>query len=114
MTGAALSAARRIVRAWDLTDVEVGLLLRIELNDVERFYAQNDYVLAPALRERVAVLIAIWVNLASLFGRGPIADGWIRRQNRDFNDRPPLERMMNGEIEDLQAIVRYLSLAQQR
>ena len=110
LSHAASTAARRIARAWGLCDVEVASLLGIGQSDVERFYAQTDSMLTPAARERVAVLIAIWEKLASLFGAGPIADGWVRRRNRDFDDRPPLERMVNGELDDLRAVLRYLSV----
>jgi uncharacterized protein (DUF2384 family) len=106
----ASTAVRRIARVWALSDVEMAPLLGIAQGDVARFYAQADSTISPAARERVAVLIGIWENLASLFGGGPIAHEWIRRPNRDFDDHSPLEHMMTGEFDDLVAVRRYLSL----
>ena len=110
MSRTASTAARRIARAWGLSDLEMAPLLGITQADVPLFYEQADSELTPAIRERIACLIMIWEKLATVFGNGPMADGWMRRPNRDFGDRAPLERMMNGEVNDLERVRLYLSM----
>ena len=63
--------------------------------------------------ERIANLVVIWEDLAALFGRGPIADEWVRRTNRDFGGEPPLIRMTSGLMGDLIDVRRYLDIARQ-
>ncbi|MBV8298729.1 MAG: DUF2384 domain-containing protein [Candidatus Eremiobacteraeota bacterium] len=109
----ALGAVLRIAEHWRLTAAETSRLLGVHQRTLRRMSGSPDREISPDVSERVANLIAIWENLAALFGRGPIADEWVRRPNRDFGDEPPLNRMTSGLMGDLIDVRRYLDLARQ-
>lgn len=109
----ALGAVQRIAERWRLNVVETARLLGVHQRTLRRMYEAPGREISSDVNERVANLIAIWENLAALFGRGPIADEWVRRPNRDFGDEPPLNRMTSGLMEDLIDVRRYLDLARQ-
>ena len=107
----AFTALRRIAERWRLTAAETARLLGVHERTLRRMYETPERTLAPDVSERVANLVVIWEDLAALFGRGPIADEWVRRPNRDFGDEPPLRRMTTGLMGDLIEVRRYLDLA---
>ena len=60
--------------------------------------------------ERISLLLGIHKGLRLVFADEAAADRWMRADNRDmeFGGRSPLQRMLNGGIEDLYAVRRYL------
>jgi uncharacterized protein (DUF2384 family) len=109
----AVTALRRIAERWSLTGVEAALLLGIHERTLRRMYEKPGRTIPPDVTERIANLVVIWEDLAALFGRGPIADEWVRRPNRDFGGEPPLARMTSGLMGDLIDARRYLDIARQ-
>lgn len=104
----AARATRTIALHWKLSDEEVAKLLGIAQSDVTQLYSAADPKLASMVRVHLANLVMIWQSLVSVFGPGPIAEEWVHRPNRDFGDRPPLEHMMSGRLEDLETVRKYL------
>jgi len=58
-------------------------------------------------RERIANLFTIDLNAHSLFAP-EFADRWIREPNRAFEGKSPLSRMLQGRVEDVIAVRRYV------
>jgi uncharacterized protein (DUF2384 family) len=109
----AVTAVRRIAERWSLTGAETALVLGIHERTLRRMYENPSRAIPADVAERIANLVVIWEDLAALFGRGPIADEWVRRPNRDFGGEPPLIRMTSGLMGDLIDIRRYLDIARQ-
>jgi uncharacterized protein (DUF2384 family) len=109
----AVTALRRIAERWSLTGVEAALLLGIHERTLRRMYEKPSRTIPADVAERIANLVVIWEDLAALFGRGSIADEWVRRPNRDFGGEPPLVRMTSGLMGDLIDVRRYLDIARQ-
>ncbi len=110
----ALNAYERIAQGWKLSPDQSAVLLGVSPRTVYRWFKEDrrDHVRADTL-ERVSHLIAIWEDLAALFGRGELAQTWVKRENADFGDRPPLQRMLHGNVQDLVFVRTYLDRARQ-
>lgn len=117
----ALTAFNRIARAWELKPDEAAKLLgrsgrtatyRYRPGSSSRASSQPGRLDANVL-ERISLLLGIYEDLRLLFGRGKIADQWLRRPHRDFGERPPLERMLAGNVSDVYVVRRYLAVARQ-
>jgi len=110
----AITAIRRIADAWGLSSAEMAAILAVDEPALRAFYeAQNPASVSESVLERVANLVLIWEDLAALFGRGSIAHEWVRRPNRDFDDRSPLQFMSSGSFDDLLHVKQYLSIARE-
>jgi hypothetical protein len=100
----------RITHAWGLSPDEQRALLGSPSGSTfdER---DNDppAQLSLHLLERFGCVIAIYKNLHTLLNQ-PLADEWLRRSNTHalFGGRPPLERMLSGQLADLYVVRRYL------
>jgi uncharacterized protein (DUF2384 family) len=108
----ALGAFNRIADRWGLPPEQRAVLLGRSGRTAYR-YEKPPNRLAGDLRERISLLVGIYEDIRMLFGAGPIADGWVKRPNRDFGDHAPLDRMLAGQVGDLVAVRRYLAVARQ-
>ena len=57
---------------------------------------------------RIGYLLGIHRALRTLFANPDNVYGWIRRENADFNDRSPLDRLLGGDVTDLAYVRQYL------
>lgn len=110
----ALTAYERIAASWGLDQEQSAVLLGVSPRTVYRWLKEDrrDHV-RPDTLERISHLIAIWENLAAFFGRGELARTWVKRENADFGDQPPLQRMLHGNVQDLVLVRSYLDRARQ-
>ncbi len=110
----ALNAYERMADAWGLTPEDSATLLGISARTVHRWFREHrpDQMRSDTL-ERISHLIAIWEDLAAIFGRGEPARTWLKRDNADFGGRPPLQRMLHGYVQDLVFVRNYLDRARQ-
>ena len=105
----ALNAYDRIAAAWNLDIKESATLLGVSERTAYRWLKEGRREHAcDATLERIALLTVIWENLAAIFGRGDLARTWVKRENRDFGEQPPLQRMLNGNVTDLVFVQTYL------
>ena len=109
----AFTAVRRMAERWDLSTGETARILGVSERTLRRMSDSPNRTLSPDVQERIANLIVIWEDLAAVFGRGPIADGWMRRPNTDFGGEPPVNRLSSGLLGDIIEVRRYLDLARQ-
>lgn len=60
--------------------------------------------------ERLSLLLGIYKALRLIFSDESTGTRWLRGVNTEapFSSRSPLERMLNGSIDDLYAVRRYL------
>lgn len=112
MTAAGLRAFVRIAAAWGLS-VEEQLRL---LGDPPRstFFAwrkaPEKAKLTRDTLERLSNILGIYQSLQILLPQPQAADAWVRQPNTapPFGGRPALERMLAGNVSDLNAVRRYL------
>lgn len=112
MSAAAVRAFTRMAGLWGLT-VEEQLLLLGEPARSTFFAWRKNPERASLPRdtlERISNLLGIYKALQILFPDTVAADAWIRKPNSApmFGGRPALERMLAGNVSDLNAVRRYL------
>ncbi len=112
MGAAGLRAFVRIAQAWGL-NVEEQLLL---LGQPPRstFFAWRKHPEKAALPrdtlERLSNLLGIYKSLQILLPDPAAADAWVRQANtaQQFGGRSALDRMLAGNVADLNLVRRYL------
>lgn len=115
MGAAGLRAFGRIAAAWALS---VDEQLRL-LGDPPRstFFAwrkaPEKAKLSRDTLERLSNILGIYQALQILLPQPDVADAWVRQPNRapPFGGRPALERMLAGNVSDLNLVRRYLDAA---
>jgi hypothetical protein len=65
---------------------------------------------ADTLR-RIGYVAGIYKALQIVYSDPHLADGWVRRPNRAFGEKTPLDRMLGGDVVDLAAVRSYLDAA---
>lgn len=111
LTPAAVDGTVRLAEVWRLTSVEVCALL----GDVsERTWfrmkkGERTGALSQDTLTRISALVGIFKGLRLLFSL-PLADEWIRLANKGplFNDRRPLDIMIEGGIPAMLDVRRYV------
>ena len=112
MSAAAIRAFTRMAALWGLTVEEQLLLLGEPARST--FFAWRKHPERASLPrdtlERISNLLGIYKALQILLPDTAAADAWIRKPNSApmFGGRPALERMLAGNVSDLNAVRRYL------
>lgn len=115
MGAAGLRAFARIAEHWGLTVEEQRRLLGEPPRST--FFAwrrQPDKAsLSRDTLERLSNLLGIWQSLQILLPDPAAADAWVRQPNQAplFAGRSALERMLAGNVSDLNLVRRYLDAA---
>jgi hypothetical protein len=108
----ALRGFFQIMDAWEVGTDDERVLLG---SPPERtFYAwrKGEGVRVPSdTLRRVGYIAGIYKALQILYSDPHLADSWIKRPNRAFHDKSPLDRMRAGDVVDLAAIRSYLDAA---
>lgn len=108
----ALRGFFQIMDAWEVGTDDERVLLG---SPPERtFYAwrKGEGVRVPSdTLRRVGYIAGIYKALQILYSDPHLADSWIKRPNRAFHDKSPLDRMRGGDVVDLAAIRSYLDAA---
>ena len=112
MAAAGLRAFSGIAGAWGLT-VEEQLALLGEPPRSTYFAWRKQPEGAKLSRdtlERLSNLLGIYKSLQILFPQPAVADAWVRKPNAAplFAGRSALQRMLAGNVSDLNAVRRYL------
>ena len=112
MAAAGLRAFERIALAWGLSVEEQLVLLGQPPRST--FFAWRKQPEKASLPrdtlERLSNLLGIWKSLQVLLPEAAAADGWVRRPNSaaPFGGRSALQRMLAGNVSDLNLVRRYL------
>ena len=111
LSGPALRAFFRIAETWGLTAEQERVLLGSPGRSTYfRWKKQRVGVLSRDTLERISYLLGIYKALHILFPDPAQADGWIRRANAAplFGGASALDRMLAGQVGDLQLVRQYL------
>lgn len=115
LSGPALRAFFRIAEFWKLTDDEQMTLLALsDPRLLDDWHQQKDAGLPSEVLERMSYVIGIYKAL-HMFFQANWADEWVRLPNTGplFVGRPPLDRMLSGNVADLAAVRQYLDAVNQ-
>ena len=112
MGAAGLRAFSRISQAWGLTvDEQLALLGQPPRSTYFAWRKQPDKAALPRdTLERLSNLLGVYKSLQMLLPDAQAADGWVRRPNTAplFGGRSALDRMLAGNVSDLNLVRRYL------
>ncbi|BAL96622.1 MbcA/ParS/Xre antitoxin family protein [Rubrivivax gelatinosus] len=112
MAAAGLRAFARIAEAWGLSVDEQLVLLGQPARST--FFAWRQHPekarLSRDTLERLSNLLGIYKSLQILLPEPAAADAWVRRPNsaEAFGGRSALQRMLAGNVGDLNFVRRYL------
>ena len=109
---AGLRAFARIAQAWGLTiDEQLSLLGQPPRSTFFAWRKQPDKAALPRdTLERLSNLLGIYKSLQILLPDNAAADAWVRQPNSapPFGGRSALDRMLAGNVSDLNLVRRYL------
>lgn len=112
LSGPALEAFFNIAKLWGLSTLQQRVLLGSVPQSTFFKYqkAPAGARLSRDTLERISHLIGIFKALNVVLPRNEAADAWVKRPNGAalFKGRSALEYMLNGNIEDVIAVRRYL------
>ena len=112
MSAAGIRAFTRIAALWGLSVEEQLALLGEPARST--FFAWRKHPERASLPrdtlERISNLLGIYKALQILFPDPAVADAWVRKPNAAsmFAGRSALQRMLAGNVSDLNAVRRYL------
>ena len=109
---AGLRAFEHIAQAWGLSvDEQLCLLGQPPRSTYFAWRKQPEKAALPRdTLERLSNLLGIWKSLQILLPDAAAADAWVRQPNSapPFGGRSALERMLAGNVSDLNLVRRYL------
>lgn len=112
MAAAGLRAFARIAEGWGLTvDEQLTLLGKPPRSTFFAWRKAPDKAALPRdTLERLSNLLGIYKSLQILLPDAAAADAWVRQPNTapPFGGRSALERMLAGNVADLNFVRRYL------
>jgi hypothetical protein len=112
MAGAGLRAFARVAQAWSLSvEEQLVLLGQPPRSTYFAWRKQPDKAsLSRDTLERLSNLLGIYKSLQILLPDAAAADAWVRKPNAaaPFGGGSALDRMMAGNLSDLNFVRRYL------
>ena len=109
--GAGLLAFANIAEAWGLSVADQLKLLGIASRSTFfKWRRERNPRLPGDTLERLSYLLGIYKSLQILLPDAAAADAWVRQPNgaAPFGGRSALERMLAGNVSDLNLVRRYL------
>jgi hypothetical protein len=106
----AITAVRRLSERWHLTEEQQAGLLNTSPLRLREWQDAPEPDLSADTLARISHLLNIYDGLHVIFGDAPYADEWVTHQNKDFGDRAPLCRMLEG-IDGLAEVHDYFARA---
>ncbi|MGE0799503.1 MAG: antitoxin Xre-like helix-turn-helix domain-containing protein [Lautropia sp.] len=111
-SAAGIRAFTRIAALWQLSvDEQLRLLGTPPRSTFFAWRKQPERASLPKdTLERISNLLGIYKSLQILFPEPGIADAWVRKPNSAaiFGGRSALDRMLAGNVSDLNLVRRYL------
>lgn len=107
----ALPVFLRIMQAWHLGAAQAAQLLGCGRSTLYRWKDDPEKAeLSADQIERLSYVLGIYKALQILYPTPENADDWVNRPNRNplFAGRPPIERLLGGQVADLYVVRQYL------
>jgi hypothetical protein len=99
----------RIAELWGLTPGQMQVILGSPSRSTFYGWKKGAGGLLPRdTLERISYVVGVYKALQVLFPDPHQADAWIKKPNETFGGRSALERMLAGNVVDLQAVRAYV------
>lgn len=101
---AALRTFFNIMEKWGLDNDQAQILLAIPRTTFFNWRKNPDSArVTHDTLERLSYLLGIFKSLRLIYSENCLADSWLTRPNDNplFGGKPPLERMLGGQVADL-------------
>jgi uncharacterized protein (DUF2384 family) len=105
---AALAVFFGIAEEWSLTSDQQIVLLGSPARSTFFKWKKEGGLLSSDTQERVSHLTAIYKALNILFPNPTIANSWLRRPNKYFENCSALDVMLRGKLADIYAVRAYV------
>jgi uncharacterized protein (DUF2384 family) len=105
----ALSAFNRIAEYWKLNRKHRATLLATSTSSIDLWEAYpKSAKLSRDQLERISYILGIYSGLRTVLGDVELAEAWVSRPNLDFGGTSPLDRMLAGNVGDLNYVRTYV------
>jgi uncharacterized protein (DUF2384 family) len=107
----ALKGFFHIMEKWSLDNEQVRVLLGgISKTTLYRYKKLPEVALQIDTLNRISYIMGIYKGLHTIFSEDDLANQWIKRPNggAPFKGKSALDRMMQGKIDDLAEVRRYI------
>lgn len=109
---AALNGFFGIMDAWQISNEDARIILGQPSSSTFFAWRRGDKArLPPDTLRRIGYVAGIYKALQIVYSDHELADSWIKRPNRYFGGRAPLDRMRGGDVTDLAAVRSYMDAA---
>lgn len=99
----------RIAELWGMTVDQMRVVLGAPSRSTFYNWKKGEGGLLPRdTLERISYVLGIYKGLQVLFPDAHQADAWVGKPNQAFGGRSALERMLAGNVADLQAVRSYV------
>ena len=105
---AALETFLRIADGWGLTTDQQIILLGSPARSTFFKWKKEGGALTGDTLERISHIFSIYKCLNILIPDPKMADEWMRRPNRYWNNQSAVDRMLSGTMADIIDVRRYL------
>lgn len=104
----AVQAFSKITLRWGLAPSESCRLVNAPMEVMNAWFDRPERAQIKSHQlKRISYVLGIYIALQAMYAGIPYADDWLKRSNKDFDERTPLERMLDG-MEGLADVHRYL------
>jgi len=103
----ALRAFFKVATLWNLSQGQCAALLAVTPELIDSWTQGSEIVDSDQL-VRISHVLAVYAGLHAIFGDAPISDAWVHAPNTDFGAEAPLERMLSGNIHELEEVREYV------
>jgi len=99
----------RIAELWGMTADQMRVVLGAPSRSTFYNWKKGEGGLLPRdTLERISYVLGIYKGLQVLFPDAHQADAWVNKPNLAFGGRSALDRMLAGNVADLQAVRSYV------
>lgn len=99
----------RVAELWGMTAEQMRVVLGAPGRSTFYNWKKGEGGLLPRdTLERISYVLGIYKGLQVLFPDAHQADAWIGKPNQAFGGRSALDRMLAGNVADLQAVRSYV------
>lgn len=108
----ALATFFKLAATWHLSRDESSILLGVSARTLKHYERTSKCkVLNRSTLERISLLINVWTDLRSLFRSSDDAIRWLHTNNVLFGNMTPLERMLAGNVTDIEIVRQNIAYA---
>jgi uncharacterized protein (DUF2384 family) len=111
-SASALKGFFGIMDLWGISNEHARIIIGSPSSSTFFVWKRGDSArLSSDTLRRIGYVAGIYKALQIIYSDPGLADSWVNRPNRHFNNQTPLQRMVAGDVTDLAAVMSYLDAA---